>query len=102
MARTEFIRARVSPKTKKTLVAIASRSHTTVSHVIRDLIARVQNGGDVDGVAVRQDMAIVRQLANTVLAIAETLPDALSSADQLTDAGRRLRETAARHLGPVS
>lgn len=101
MARTEFIRARVSPKTKRTLVAIADRSQTTVSHVIRDLIARVQGGG-FDGSIVRQDMATVRQLANTVLAIAENARHDFGSADRLTDAGRRLREVASRHLGSLS
>ena len=103
MARTEVVKVRVSPRTKGKLIQIAERSQTTVSHVIRDLIGRVAISR-LDDHSVRQDMATVRQLANTVLSIADAEAPACgpSSAVLLAEAGRRLRDLAARHLGPVA
>lgn len=101
MARSEFVRARVSPRAKERLVQVAHQSQTTVSHVIRALIGRVSLG-HVDDRSIRQDMAAVRQMANAVLSVAEGTRGDPSDAVALADIGRRLRDVAARHLGPVA
>lgn len=97
MTRSELVKFRITPKAKGALLRLADARGTTVSALLREQTARLTMGTPSDP-QVRADLATVRQLANAILAGADSAFDTAA----IVDAATKLRAIATRHLGQPS
>ena len=94
---SELIKFRLSSHAKHRISRHAERHQKSVAAFMRDLTAQAIMGRSMDE-SIRADMALVRQLANTVLAHAQALGEDHPLSAALREVGTRMRDTAARHL----
>ena len=99
LTRTEVVKFRISPKTKRAVEQAAIDANLTVSGLMRGLIVQAVDGRTVDG-RVREDMLTVRAASSTLLELLDQ-DEAGFDRSRAGSLARILHTLAMRHLGPT-